>query len=168
MGKVRRIFANFGRRVSLILFVKVVLSLTVLVYAVSISVTTSTYQAEIGSLVKVANNLLATDKGFTLAASGSSATGTSCSSPIIFGGSPGTANTAITGGHLVYDVQVNSTTNAPVSTKFNVTLVLASTTYGPLCIQTPASPANGQTIDCKFDVGTTLPSSPYSFKVTVQ
>jgi len=168
MDKVRRICVTLGRRVSWILLVKIVLSLAVLVYAASISVTTTTYQAEIGSLLKVANNLLATDKGFTLAGSGSSATGTSCSSPIIFGGSPGTANTVITGGHLVYDVQVNSTTNAPVNTKFNVTLVLSSTTYGPLCIQTPASPANGQTIDCKFDVGTTLPASPYTFKVTVQ
>ncbi len=168
MNKVRRIFFNFGRRVSWLPLVKIVLSLGILVYAASISATTTTYQAELGSLVKVANNLLATDKGFTLAGAGSSATGTSCSSPIIFGGSPGTANTAITASHLVYDVQVNSTTNASPTTKFNVTLVLASTTYGPLCIQTPASPANGQTIDCKFDVGTTLPSSPYSFKVTVQ
>jgi hypothetical protein len=168
MDKVRRIWTSFAKRVSWILFVKVALSLAVIVYAASISVTTTTYQAEIGSAVKVANNLLATDKGFTLAGSGSSATGTSCSSPIIFGGSPGTANIAITASHLVYDVQVNSTTSAPVSTKFNVTLVLASTTYGPLCIQTPASPANGQTIDCKFDVGTTLPASPYTFKVTVQ
>jgi len=146
---------------------KLLLSLVAIVFAASISVTSSTYQAEIGSAVSVANNLVATDKGFTLAGSGASAAGTSCSSPIIFSGSPGTANTNITGGDLVYDVQVNSTTNAPVNSKFNVTLVLASTTYGPLCIQTPASPANGQTIDCKFDVGTSLPPSPYTFKVTV-
>jgi len=146
---------------------KFLLSMVAIVFAASISVTSSTYQAEIGSAVSVANNLVATDKGFTLAGSGASAVGTSCSSPIIFSGSPGTANTNITGGHLIYDVQVNSTTNAPVNSKFNVTLVLASTTYGPLCIQTPASPANGQTIDCKFDVGTTLPASPYTFKVTV-
>ncbi len=139
----------------------------VLVYATSISVSTNNYQAQMGAAVKVANGLLATDKGFTLATSASSPTGTSCSSPVTFGASPGTANIQLNSGHLVYDVQINSTTTAPASAKFNVTFVLAGTTYGPLCIQTPASPANGQTIDCKYDVGTTLPSSPFSFKVTV-
>jgi hypothetical protein len=169
MDKVRRICTRFAKRVSWILFAKVALSLVVLVYAASISVTTTTYQAEIGSAVKFANNLLATDKGFATVLVGSTAAGTSCSSPITFGAVPGTANTAITGGHWVYDVQVNSTSGAAANTKFNVTLTLASNPpYGPLCIQTPASPANSQTIDCKFDVGTTLPASPYSFKVTVQ
>ncbi len=146
---------------------KVIVSMVVLVYAASISVTTNNFQAEMGSAVKVANGLLATDKGFSLASSGSSAAGTSCSAPIIFGSST-VGNTAITAGHLVYDVQINSTTSAPATTKFNVTLILGSTTYGPVCIQTPATPANGQTIDCKFDVGTSLPASPYTFKVTVQ
>jgi hypothetical protein len=147
---------------------KIFVSLAVLVYAASISLTTTTYQAEVGSLVIVANNLLATDKGFAPAVLGSSAAGTSCSSPIVFGAVPGTANTAITAGHLVYDVQVNSTSSATPNAKFNVTLTLASTTYNPLCIQDSASPVNGQTIDCKFDVGTTLPVSPYTFKVIVQ
>jgi hypothetical protein len=152
-----------------VLFVKIFLSLAVLVYAASISVTTSTYQAEIGSLVKVANNLLATDKGFYLAGSASSSNGTLCSSPITFGSTPQTANNGITSGHLVYVVRVNSTASAPVSQKFNVTFFLGSSTFGPLCIQTPASPQNGQTIDCKFDIATNnLPASPYSFKVTVQ
>ncbi len=156
------------KRASWIVAVKVVLSLVVLAFAVSISVTTTNFQAEIGSVVKVANGLLATDKGFSLASSASLPSGTSCLAPITFGTSPGTANTLTTGGHLVYDVQVNSTMAAPANSKFNVTLVMGGTTYGPLCIQTPATPANGQTIDCKFDVGTSLPASPYTFKVTVQ
>ncbi len=155
-------------RIRWVLVAKIMLSLIVLVSAASITITSTNYQAEIGSSVTVANGLLATDKGFSLAPMGSSAAGTSCSSPITFGTTPGTANTAIVSGHLVYDVQINSTTSAPVSSKLNVTLVLGGSTYGPLCIQTPASPANGQTIDCKHDVGTTLPVSPYSFKVTVQ
>jgi hypothetical protein len=169
MDKVRRICTSFAKRVSWIFFVKVALSLAVLVYAASITATTTTYQAEIGSLVKVANNLLATDKGFTPALAGSGAAGTSCSSPITFGAVPGTANNLITAGHWVYDVQINSTSLVAPNTKFNVTLTLGSTSFSPLCIQTPASPANGQTIDCKFDIGTTmLPASPYAFKVTVQ
>lgn len=165
MGKVRRLSRGIGRG-SWIFAAKLLLSLVAIVFAASISVTSSTYQAEIGSAVNVTNNLVATDKGFLVNAAGSAAT--SCSSPVTFGVSPGTANTAITGGHLVYDVQVNSTASATPSHNFTVTLVLASSTYGPVCIMTPASPANLQTIDCKFDVGTSLPTSPYSFKVTVQ
>lgn len=146
------------------------LSLTAVVFAATISVTSTTYQAEIGSAQKVANNLVATDKGFAPALVGASAssTGTSCSSPMVFGAVPGTANSAITTGHWVYDVQVNSTSTATPNAKYNVTLALASTTYPSLCIQDAATPINGQTIDCKFDVGTMLPTSPYSFKVTVQ
>ncbi|OLE68554.1 hypothetical protein AUF78_15450 [archaeon 13_1_20CM_2_51_12] len=169
MGITRRVVARFGSRASLLVVVKATIFIVVLAYATGISVTTTSYQAEIGSAVKVANGLLAIDKGFSIALVPS--TGTSCSSPVTFGVLPGMANTTITGGHWVYDVQVQSTTSAsmpPAGTKFNVTLVLASTTYGPVCIQTPFPSVSGQTIDCKFDVGMTLPPSPYSFKVTVQ
>jgi hypothetical protein len=146
---------------------KVCIALVALVFAASIAVSSSTYQAEVGSVVNVVNGFLAIDKGFSPAGTGSGGNGTSCSSPVTFSGTPGTANTNITAGHLVYDVQINWT-SAPASTKFNVTLVVGSTTYGPLCIQTPSSSANGEIIDCKFDVGTSLPASPYSFKITVQ
>jgi hypothetical protein len=168
MSKTQRFLTAFALRIRWVVVAKVVLSMLILTYAASISVTLSSYQAEMAAAVKVTNGLLATDKGFTLAILASSPTGTSCSSPVTFGVSPGTANIQLSSGHLVYDAQINSTTAAPASTKFNVTFVLAGTTYGPLCIQTPASPANGQTIDCKYDVGATLPSSPYSFKVVVQ
>ena len=165
MSKVRRLSHLIGRG-SWIFAAKLLLSLVAIVFAASISVTSTTYQAEIGSAIKVTNGLIATDKGFSVNAIASSVT--SCSSPVTFGAVPGTANTGIVGGHLVYDVQVNSTTSVLANTNFNATLVLASTPYGPVCIRTPASPANGQTIDCKFDVGTVLPASPYSFKVSIQ
>ncbi len=169
MGKVSRISRMLGRGSRWIFAAKLLLSLVAIVFAASVSVTSSSYQAEIGSAVNVANGLVAIDKGFTrvLAAS----TATSCSVPVIFTVVPGTANTNITSGHLVYDVQVNSTTSTsipPAGTKFNVTLVISSTLYGPVCIQTPIPSVVGQTIDCKFDVGTALPASPYTFKVTIQ
>jgi hypothetical protein len=163
-GWLSSIVAKAGR----ILAAKVFLSLVAIVLAASVSVTSNTYQAEIGSVVKFPAGFLATDKGFSVSLTSGSFAGTSCSSPVTFSATPKTTNTTIVAGHLVYDVQVNSTTGAPASTKFNATLVLSSTTYGPLCIQTPPSPINGQTIDCRFDVGTTLPASPYTIKVTVQ
>ncbi len=166
MGKTKRSIRLVGR-VGWLVATKTCLALVVLVFAASVTVNSSTYQAEFGSAVNVLNGFLATDKGFSSTAVTIASNGTSCSSPVIFSSSPGTANTNITAGHLVYDVQINWT-SAPSSRTYNVTLVLSSDTYGPLCIQTPVSPANGQTIDCKFDVGITLPASPYTFKVTVQ
>ena len=154
-------------RMRLVLAAKILLSLVVLVSAASITITSSNYQAEIGSSVTVANGLLATDKGFTVASAGVNATGTSCSSPTTFGPVTGTASTAIVLGDLAYDVQI-STAGAPANMTFNVTFVLAGTPYGPLCIQTPSPSVDGQTIDCKYDVGISLPSSPYSFRVLVQ
>jgi hypothetical protein len=141
------------------------LALVTLVFAASIAISSNTYQAEFGSTMNVANGLIATDKGFSVATASSN--GTSCLSPVMFGPSAMIANTNTVAGHFVYDVQVNWTT-APPNRLFNVTLVLASSSYGPLCIQTPSSPASDEMIDCIFDVGVSLPNSPYSFMVTVQ
>ncbi len=155
-------------RTSLLVGLKVILSLFFLVFAANITVRMTQYQAENGGAVNISGNLTATDKGFSLALSAMSANGTMCSAPVTFGSVAGTANTEITAGHVVFDAQVNSTSNAHGSTKFNVTLVMGSTSYGPLCVQTPASPLDGQTIDCKFDVGISLPTTPYSYTIKVQ
>jgi hypothetical protein len=116
-------------------------------------------------VVKFPTGLLVTDKGFSAAPTAVSPAGTSCSNPATFNLNT-TANTNIVAGHLVYDVQVNATSGAPAATKFNVTFVLGSTTFGPLCIQTLAVLSGS--IECKFDItSTTLPASPYTFRVTV-
>jgi len=166
LGKVHRISRIVGRGGSWIFVAKLLVSLVAIVFAASITVTSSTYQAEIGSVVKFPTGLLVTDKGFSAAPTGVSAAGTSCSNPATFNLNT-TANSNIVAGHLVYDVQVNATSGAPAATKFNVTFVLGSTTFGPLCIQTLAVLSGS--IDCKFDIAsTTLPASPYTFKVTIQ
>jgi len=166
LGKVGRLSRIIGRGSSWTFAAKLFLSMVAIVFAASVSVTSSTYQAEIGSAVNVANGLIATDKGFSVSQTAGAPAGTSCSSPVSFSASPQTANTTIVAGHLVYDVQVNATSGAPANSQFNVTLVVGSTTYGPLCIQT-LSLLSG-TIDCRFDVGTALPASPYTFKITIQ
>ena len=171
MNKVWRPLTALAERIRWVVLIKVALSMVILVYAASITATSNNYQAEIGSVTTVASGLKATDKGFSLATTGSSAsaTGTTCTTPTVFAPSPGVANNAIVAGNLVYDVQINQTTIAPPAAKFNVTFVLGPTAYAPLCIQTLATPLNSQLIDCKFDLQqTSLPSSPFSFKVTVQ
>lgn len=143
---------------------KLLLALVTVVFAASITVATTTYQAEIGSALNVTNQLTATDKGFSSVAVTTGAT--SCSTPTAFTVLTGTANVALTSGHQMYTVQVASTATT-AQQGYNVTLVLASTTYGPVCITQTGAPTAGQLINCEFDVGTTLPLSPYSFKVTV-
>ena len=166
MSKVSRLSGIIRRGGSWIFAAKLLLSLVAIAFAASVSVTSSSYQAEIGSAVNVVNGLIATDKGFSVSPTAGASAGTSCNSPVSFSVSPQTANTTIVAGHLVYDVQVNATSGAPANTVFNATLVVGSTTYGPLCIQTLALLSG--TIDCRFDVGTALPASPYTFKVTIQ
>jgi hypothetical protein len=167
IGKQRSL--RLARKASLLVAVRIILATLTLVFAASMSITSTTYQAEIGSALNVANGLVAIDKGFSVAPSNTSQVGTSCGSPVQFGGSPGVANTQVVQGDLVYDVQVNSTSDGAIANKnFTVTLVLGSSIYGPLCIQGAATPTVGQTIDCRFDVGPVLPSSPYTFKVTIQ
>jgi hypothetical protein len=157
------------RRVPWLLLAKVLLSLAVVVYAATITITTTNYQAETGSSFSVSNNLVAVDKGFYLANTSAIANSTSCTSPVTFSSTPQIANNGITPGHLVYVVQVNSTGAGAGGMNYNVTFVLGSSTFGPLCIQTAVSPQNAQTITCKFDIASnSLPASPYTFKVTIQ
>ncbi len=162
------------KRLELVLTVKTLLLVVVVVYAASIPIGQKNVTGEQAAHTKVTNGLISKDSGFTKAGSSPTAAGTGCGSTIAFGSTPGNANTAVTAGNIVYDVQVNTTATAPASTCFTVTLVItnsagAQTSYGPVYISTGASVTAGQTIDCKFDLGTTmLPSPPFSFKVTVQ
>ena len=152
-------------RGSWIFAAKLLLSLIAIVFAATISVTSSTYQAETGSIVSFPTGFLVTDKGFTAAPAAVSAFGT-CGSPATFSIDT-TANTAITAGHFVYDVQVNATSGAQPLTTYTVTFALGSATLGPVCVRTLAVVSG--TVDCKFDIGSNaLPSSPYTYKLTIQ
>jgi len=148
---------------------KTLLALLAFTFATSITVSSTTYQADVGSSLNVTNFLRAMDKGFYKAGAGSNGNGTSCSSPVVFRPTPSVASTDITSGDLIYDVQVYSTSSAMADETFTVTFLLEGAPFGPICIKEPLSPVDGQTIDCMFDIGTTsLPSSPYSFRVIIQ
>ncbi len=169
MHKAKNLRIFFLRRVALILPVKAILSLIVLVNAVNISVTTTSYQAVIGGAVSIASNLLGADKGFSKASSAIAATGTTCPTATLFGVAT-TATPGVTSGDVVYDLQVNST-GTPANTCWQVTFVYtpsggSQTTLGPIVIGTQGTVTSG-TIDCKFDVGASAPTSPFSYKVSV-
>lgn len=150
---------------------KVALAILIVSVSASIAVTTSNYQAEMGSAYNVSNNLLVGDKGFSKPSAGTASTGSCPSANITFSGSPANANNAIIAGDIVYDVQVNETASTPTVSCFTVTLTLSlsgSQITKSLTIASGTSVAAGQTIDVKLDIGTTsLPASPFSFKVTV-
>ena len=153
---------------------KVALAILVLaVSAASITATTTNYQAEIGGALNVTNNLVGTDKGFSKAGLAIVATAT-CPSllNVTFSTTPTTANNLVAPLDVVYDVQVNTTATTPKVSCFTVSLTLTpnggSPTTFSLKIATSSSVSAGYTIDCKFDVGASLPGSPFSFKVSVQ
>ncbi len=166
--------ARFLRVILLSSIFRVVLLLVTVVFAATLAVTTTSFNGgENGSYLPVNNQIIVTDKGFSKSSSTQTATGTSCGSPTSFAGSPGVANTAITANDIIFDAQSNTTSTAPASTCFTVTFIIftsptSRTTYGPLYISTGSTVTGGQTIDCKFDTGTSLPTSPFSFEVTVK
>src|SRR6267378_7476129 len=169
MRKTSRIFDRLRRTFAWYLSGKIVLAiLVVTVSATSIAVTTNTYQAEVGGELNVTNNLVAVDKGFFIASCGSTAAGTSCASPTIFGIGAPIANTIITAQHVVYDVAVNETLSATVNTCYTATLVVtpsggSAMTFGPVYMKSAASLLTTLRIDCEFDIGASAPASPYSF-----
>ena len=166
--------ARFLRIILLSSIFRVALLLVMVVFAATLAITTTSIAGgEKGSYLPVNNQILVTDKGFSKSSSTQTASGTSCGSPQTFGGSPSIANTPITANDIIFDAQSNTTAGAPTNTCFTVTFIVftsitTKSTYGPVYISTGPTVTAGQTIDCKFDVGTSLPSSPFSFKVTVQ
>lgn len=126
-----------------------------------------------GATLNVANQLTLVDKGFALATSSISATGTCPSAGnVTFAGSPNKANTAIASGDYVYNAQVNTTGLTPTVSCFAVSLVLTPNS-GPqqvFTVKIASGPTiiPGQTIDCEFDIGNALPIPPYTFLATVQ
>ncbi len=152
--------------------IKAALTIFVLVYATGFAIMPKQFSAEKGSRLSVTNNLLSLDKGFSKALVPLSATGTCPSNNVTFAVSANNANTVVTLGDIVFDAQVNATGTTPTLSCFTVTLTLTPSGGSPppytVTIASGSSVSQGWTIDCKFDVGASLPASPFSFKITVQ
>jgi len=162
----------FARGASLIGLAKLVLVVVIIVYASSVTTSTN-YEGEKATYLSVNNGLLLLDKGFAKISSTIAAAGTSCVSPVTFSGSPQVANTLLNSADMRFDSQANTTSSSTVNTCYSVTLyvwtsIANQSQYGPVYVATGSTVAPGQTIDCSFDVGVSLPPSPYAFKITVQ
>lgn len=160
-------------KVSIPLALKTLLISIMITWAATSVAQTVSYAGETGGLDKTNNQLLATGKGFSKTSAASAVGASGCGSAVTFG-SGTVANTALTGGNIIFAAQVNTTATTPNSTCFTVTFYLSTsigsqTTYGPVYLSTGASVTSGQAIDCKFDLGgSSLPTPPFSYKLAVQ
>ena len=173
LGKTSRLL---HKRLPWYIAAKAILSLFFLVYATNLTITTTQYQAESGGAISFTNNLTAVDKGISKISSNQTSLGTSCgptgSNVTLTTGTPQTAKTNLTINHYAYTIQVNTTMNTATNSCFSVTLTMiagggSSNTYF-LYLATGPSVNADQTADCIFDIGASLPTSPYSFSVAVQ
>lgn len=169
MGLLARLLA---RGTSVFGLAKLLFVVVIIVYASSVAGSVS-YQGEKASYLSVNNRVSLLDRGYSRISSTVSPAGISCGSPVTFSGTPGLAGTQLTSGDIIFDAQANTTATSTGSTCYLVTLYVSTsianqTQYGPLYLMTGASPVAGQMIDCRFDIGTSLPPSPFTFKVTVQ
>lgn len=144
------------------------LSFRFMVNAGVIQSSLTTTQSITGGALKVNGNLTATDKGFSKAGSAVIATGSNCSTAILFPTSPGIANNAIASGDMVYDVKLNTTATTPVSLCYIVTLVISPggivLTYN-VPVKNNVANVLGESLDVKFDIGSSMPPSPFSFQL---
>jgi hypothetical protein len=173
MGRAAVLHSFFSAQLSLFLFLKIFLFLTILVYGAAIVAVPTSYKAVSAGRVNVKSNLAGQDRGFSRAPTTVAAAGTACGAGTQVSFSPvaSNANTVITAGDLVYDLQVNTTASTPSSTCWTVSLVYTptggtQTSAGSVVIATLVA-VPGQTIDCKFDLGASLPSPPFTFQVSV-
>ena|SRR2546425_2025867 len=162
----------FVRGTPLIGLAKLFFVVVIIVYASSVTSSTN-YMGERATYLSVNNGLLLLDKGYSKVSATTPAVGTSCVSPVTFSGSPQVANTLLTSGDFLFDTQANTTISSTSNTCYSVTFYLSSsisnqTQYGPVYVATGTPITVGQMIECKFDIGASLPSSPFTFKVIVQ
>ena len=151
-----------------LIIIAVIAILSTVVYASSVSVNTSTYQAQNGAYYVVTGKFVVTGQGFTV---GQMATATGQPCPWSNGG---TCTTAVTGGDWVYTVQVALTGSTPASSTFTVTLQwlqqggTAYVTVGTLQFTTPSTITPGETMNFIFDTGSTSFTAPAAIVITVQ
>jgi len=123
--------------------------------------------------LNVVSALSGADRGFSKAASTVAANGAACVSAVQFGPVAETATPGVISGHMIYDVQLNTTGTTPANGCWQVSLTYttnggALTTIGPVWIGTGAAPPPvNQMIDCQFDIGSSLPYSPFSYATSV-
>jgi|SRR5579875_327097 len=157
------------RRIALFLIL-VIATLATVAYATTVSVTTSTYQAQNGVFYQVTGSLSVTSNGFYVAQSPATPSSGSQTNPCTWS-SGGTCTTQVTAGDWVYQITVALTSSTTPSTTYAVTVSWNQgggyTQMGQLYFTTPSTITKGQTMTFTFDTGSSSFNAPLGIVITV-
>ena len=135
-------------------------------YAATVSVTTSTYQAQYGLSYNITSGFTATDKGFGTVGSTLSASAQPCT-----WAAGGGCRTALTVAHYRYQLQLTLNIVPSVSTTYTVTVLWdqgsGQSTLGTLTVTVPSTATSGQVMTFNLDTGSTSFTTPLAVDVTV-
>jgi len=153
------------RNLALIIIAAIAILSTV-VYASSVSVATSTYQAQSGVYYQVTGNIGAQGLGFTVAQSASTALAQPC-----MWSSGGVCTTAVTAGDWVYTVKITLENGVTPGETYTVTVSWDTGSgyvqMGSLTFTAPLTVTAGQTMNFVFDTGSTSFNAPVGIVITV-
>jgi hypothetical protein len=153
------------RNLALIIIAAIAILSTV-VYASSVSVATSTYQAQNGVYYQVTGNIGAQGLGFTVAQSASTASAQPCT-----WSSGGVCTTAVTAGDWVYTVNITLENGVTPGATYKVTVSWDTGSgyvqMGSLTFTAPSTVTAGQTMNFVFDTGFTSFNAPVGIVITV-
>jgi len=153
------------RNLALIIIAAIAILSTV-VYASSVSVATSTYQAQSGVYYQVTGNIGAQGLGFTVAQSASTALAQPC-----MWSSGGVCTTAVTAGDWVYTVKITLENGVTPGETYTVTVSWDTGSgyvqMGSLTFTAPLTITAGQTMNFVFDTGSTSFNAPVGIVITV-
>jgi|ECHhosMinimDraft_1075155.scaffolds.fasta_scaffold06242_1 hypothetical protein len=153
------------RNLALIIIAAIAILSTV-VYASSVSVATSTYQAQSGVYYQVTGNIGAQGLGFTVAQSASTASAQPC-----MWSSGGVCTTAVTAGDWVYTVMITLENGVTPGDTYTVTVSWDTGSgyvqMGSLTFTAPSTVTAGQTMNFVFDTGSTSFNAPVGIVITV-
>ncbi len=150
----------------LLLLIAGIAAFSVASYAATVSVSTTTYQAQYGVSYNVTGAFTASDQGFSVVPTTAAASAQPCP-----WANNGSCATALTQGHYKYTLQLTLNTVPGATTIYTVTVKwdqgTGQTQLGQLTVSVPNTAVAGQIMTVKMDTGGTSFTTPLSLDVTV-
>jgi len=152
-----------------------IVAFSVISYAASVTVVSTTYQSVGGVYYNVVGAFTPSNNGFFVSSAGTAAV--ACATGLWGAGPPyPTCQTALTAGHWYYSLNLVLTASATASTAYTLTVQWtqnggALNTLGTLSVTTPATVTAGNGITVYLDLGATYGTTftaPAGLTITVQ
>jgi hypothetical protein len=150
----------------LLALIGVIAAFSVASFATSVSVSTTTYQAQYGVSYNVTGAFTAADEGFSVVPVAVAASAQPCTWT-----ASGICQTALTEGHYMYTLSLTINTVPGATTIYTVTVKWdqgsGQSQLGQLTVSVPNTATAGQVMTFKMDTGGTSFTTPLSLDVTV-